>query len=240
MPWDLLLILFVLAVIVPWRGVVRVRRLMRLPSISSMDRLTLYASTIAFQWVGVTLAGWRAWARGVSAESLGLRLSDPASAFLVAAGFAVLLSTFQVLALRRMGQLPPEKRGFLQQMAQCIFPQNGVEQLAYVALVATVAVCEEFLYRGFVYAALDRIEIAPFVLPALGSSLIFALAHLYQGRRGLITTFIAGVLFAGLRVWSGSLAPGIVVHFVVDLVAGLAGPRLVAKAARQRFNIYYI
>jgi len=41
MPWDFLLIFFVLAVIVPWRGWVRLQRLLAMPSISSRDRVSL-------------------------------------------------------------------------------------------------------------------------------------------------------------------------------------------------------
>jgi hypothetical protein len=35
-------------------------------------------------------------------------------------------------------------------------------------------------------------------------------------------------LFCGLRIITGSLVPGVVVHFCVDLVAGLAAPRMLA------------
>ncbi|MGA8014164.1 MAG: CPBP family intramembrane glutamic endopeptidase, partial [Candidatus Acidiferrales bacterium] len=60
-------------------------------------------------------------------------------------------------------------------------------------------------------------------------------AHLYQGRRGVITTFVVGLLFSLVRSWTGSLLAPLVAHFVADITAGLlAPPRLrVALAAAK-------
>ena len=60
MPWDFWVIFTVLAVVLPWRGRARMKKLLAMPHVSSMERLVLYASTIAFQWVAVAVVGWRA------------------------------------------------------------------------------------------------------------------------------------------------------------------------------------
>ncbi len=226
MPWDFVAILLVLAVAIPWRGRVRVRRLMAQPVVTPMERLTLYASTIAFQWVAAALVAWRAWARGMSPAALGLPIADPARTVAAAISLTALLLGVQVLGLRQAARLAPEKRGYVQQMAGKVLPQNTVERLAFAALVTTVGVCEEFLYRGFVFAALSGLLRSGWILGFLGSALLFALAHLYQGRKGMITTFVAGLLFAAARVFAGNLAPGIVAHAAVDLTAGLLAPKL--------------
>ena len=70
MPWDIALIFIVLAVILPWRGRVRMKKLLAMPHVSSMERLVLYASTIAFQWLSVVVVAWRAWAHRYTAISL--------------------------------------------------------------------------------------------------------------------------------------------------------------------------
>lgn len=57
------------------------------------------------------------------------------------------------------------------------------------------------------------------------SSVLFGLAHLYQGRSGFISTLILGLLFGLSRSALGSLLPVIVWHTGVDIVAGIAGPR---------------
>jgi membrane protease YdiL (CAAX protease family) len=58
----------------------------------------------------------------------------------------------------------------------------------------------------------------------LGSAGVFAVAHLYQGRRGLITTFVVGLLFGAIRAWTGSLLAPLIAHFVADITAGLLAP----------------
>ena len=224
MPWDFGLILLVLATLVPWRGAVRMRQLLALPHLATPDRLALYASTIAFQWLAVGVVAWRAHARGLAPAELGLSFVQKERIWEAAATLTVLLALGQILSLRYIAQLPPERQGFLRLMASKVLPQNFVESLAFVALTGTVALCEEFLYRGFAYAALERATSSA-GLAAAGSALLFALAHLYQGKRGVRTTFLVGLLFAGCRFWTGSLAPTIVTHLVVDLVAGLAAPR---------------
>lgn len=239
MSWDFIIIFLVLGVFVPWRGSVRVRKLFARPALSTTDRLSLYASTIAFQWLAAFIVAWRSFARGLTASDLALgsfASRAPAEhslfrALLATLLLTALLCTTQFLALRRMPQLPPERRGFVQQMATKIFPQIGIERLAFVALCATVALCEEFLYRGFAFAAIQQATHGMWLASVLGSSILFAAAHLYQGRRGLFSTFLIGVLFASVRAFVHSLAPTIVAHFCVDLLGGLLAPKFFAAAA---------
>src|ERR1700674_5208729 len=74
MPWDICLIFLVLAVILPWRGRARMKKLLAKPRVTTMERLALYASTIAFQWFAVAVAAWRAWAHGFTPSQLGLAI----------------------------------------------------------------------------------------------------------------------------------------------------------------------
>jgi len=59
---------------------------------------------------------------------------------------------------------------------------------------------------------------------------MFSLAHLYQGRRGLIATFVVGLLFSIARATTGSLVPSAVPHFVADITAGFLTPSRVRAA----------
>ena len=74
MPWDIWLIFLVLGLILPWRGRVRMKRLLAMPRVGPMERLALYASTIAFQWFAVAVVAWRTWAHGFTAAQLGLTM----------------------------------------------------------------------------------------------------------------------------------------------------------------------
>lgn len=228
MPWDFAVILLFLGVVVPWRGAMRIKELLARPKLERADRLALYASTIAFQWLALGVVAWRSKARGLTAQHLGLALPVPELSTAIAAALSLLLLATQLYSLRRLARLPPERTGFLHHMARKVMPQDLVETLAFIGLVSTVAPCEEFLYRGFSFAAIEDASNGSFLLPILGSSALFSLAHLYQGRQGLVSTFMVGLLFAAARTLTGSLEPSIIAHFLADLIAGLGAPRLLA------------
>jgi membrane protease YdiL (CAAX protease family) len=109
-------------------------------------------------------------------------------------------------------------------MAERILPQSTVELFPYLALALTAGLCEEFLYRGFLMAVLTRTGLSIWVA-ILVSSVLFGLAHLYQGRSGLLATLIVGILLGIARIAYDSLVPAIFWHTALDAVAGVAGPR---------------
>ena len=224
MTWDIWLIFILLAVVVPWRGRHRLRALQVKPSVGSAERISLYHSTIAFQWLAVAVVGWRAWADGFSGAQLALSAlgaSKPIAAAIVGSG---VVATFQWLNLRRMRRMPAKARERLQALAQKILPQSPSERASFFALSVTAGICEEFLYRGFTMAALARLGLPSWSVIVI-SSLLFGAAHLYQGRSGLVGTMLLGLLFAMARVELGSLIPVMAWHTAVDLVAGIAAPR---------------
>jgi len=67
----------------------------------------------------------------------------------------------------------------------------------------------------------------------IGSAVLFGIAHLYQGKRGLLSTLIVGALFSGVRAWTGSLIPPLVAHFTADLTAGFLAPSRLRSATSQ-------
>jgi membrane protease YdiL (CAAX protease family) len=230
MPWDIWLIFFVLGVILPWRGRARMKKLLAMPAVSTMERLALYASTIAFQWMAATVVAWRAWAHGYTAAQLGLNLHGRTKIVAASLVGAATIATLQWLNLRRMGKVAIEARGPLQAIGERILPQSAVELLPYLALAITAGLCEEFLYRGFAMAVLARVGL-PVWMVVLLSSVLFGLAHLYQGRGGLVSTLVVGVVLGSGRIAYDSLVPAIFWHSAVDVVAGIAGPRYLLRAA---------
>jgi membrane protease YdiL (CAAX protease family) len=234
---DFALILFFLGVVVPWLGRRRVRQLLELPQTTKMDRLTLYASTIAFQWLAAAIIVWRANARGIHAAQLGLAIPNLGLTIAASIFLAGLILVSQLVSLRRLAMHPEEIGGILPQLALKVFPQDAIERLVFFALVSTVAVCEELIYRGFVQFVFQSWFRGLILAGILGSAALFALAHLYQGRSGLVSTFVLGTLFSAIRVWTGSILAPTVAHFVADLSAGFLAPsRLraaLAEAARD-------
>src|ERR1700733_918237 len=224
MPWDIWLIFLVLAVVVPWRGSIRLKQLLAKPRVESRERVSLYLSTILFQWVAVGIAGWRAWVHGYTRPELGLS-TGPNLLRTIIAGIVgtVLLASLHWMNFRRMGRLLDKLPPRVQAMATRILPQSATERLPFSALAITAGCCEEFLYRGFAMDAFARAGF-PIWASVVLSSVLFGAAHLYQGRGGLIGTGILGLLFSAFRAYTGSLLPVAAWHAAVDIVAGIAGP----------------
>jgi membrane protease YdiL (CAAX protease family) len=160
--------------------------------------------------------------------SLGVALADRPAAVGVGVALASVLALVQFVAFRQLGRVAPERRGRLAEIARKLMPQNLVEAFPFVALVCTVSLCEEFLYRGFVFSAFQRVFGGSVVAAIVCSSALFGIGHCYQGRRGMANTSVLGAIFAAARAWTGSLAPSILAHLAVDLMAGLGGSRWAA------------
>jgi membrane protease YdiL (CAAX protease family) len=224
MPWDIWLIFMVLGVVVPWRGRVRLRAILAKPRVEPSERIALYVSTIAFQWVAAGVAAWRAWARGFTASQLGLVLNDRWQIVAAALLGAGVLATLQWFNLRRMGRVKTKAPAALRVLAERILPQSLMESFPFFSLAVTAGLCEEFLYRGFALAAFTRAGLPTWTAVCV-SSILFGLAHLYQGRGGLVRTVILGIFFGIARIAYDSLVPVIAWHIAVDVAAGVAGPR---------------
>jgi len=230
MPWDFWLIFGALGVLLPWRGRVRMKKLLAMPHVSVMERLVLYASTIAFQWLAVAIVGWRVWVQGYTTQQLGLIFHRRTTLLIAGIVGPAAIATLQWLNLRRVSRIPPESRGPLQAIAERILPQSAVEFPPYFALAITAGLCEEFLYRGFAMAALARAGLSAWLV-ILVSSILFGLAHSYQGRGGIVMTFAVGLVLGASRLAYNSLVPAVFWHSAIDIVAGVAGRRYLKRSA---------
>jgi membrane protease YdiL (CAAX protease family) len=224
MHWDFALILLFLGTAVPWLGRRRVRQLMQMPQTTKQDRLLLYASTIGFQWVAAGVILWRTGARRISLASLGFQIPNAGIVVLASVLLAALVLVNQLVSLHRISHGTGETQGILPELARKVFPQDFGERLVFFAVVITVSVCEEIIYRGFAQHVFTNLLWESVLGGILSSAALFSLAHAYQGRKGLIATFIVGVLFSVARGWTGSLIPPILAHFVADFTAGMMAP----------------
>jgi uncharacterized protein len=232
MPWDFWLIFLLLGLVIPWRGYARMRHLMSLPEIASRDRVKMYLATIFFQWLLAAGVAWRALARGIEPQELGIvrALSFPLlAATLLGAG---LIAAAHWANVRRMARSDHPNLKRLRALGARLFPRSRLEFALFVVLSLTAGICEEFLFRGFVMAVLIRAGLALWLVVVL-SSAMFGLAHLYQGKGGSLGTGILGTLFAVARITLGSLLPAVVWHSVLDIVAGWAGARYLLAPERR-------
>ena len=179
-------------------------------------RLHHYRRGIAFEWAGATLVGLLA----LLAHSRLRSLWPPGEHTGVAAqipGLAVALVA--ITAVYRFGG-PAARRALAVQLrpVAALLPRTAVERRWFALLAVTAGVCEELLYRGFGLAGLR------WAAPGIGTSTLvvlsgaaFGLAHLYQGRLGVILTGVLGAYLAWIAIAIGSLVPVMLLHALLDL-----------------------
>jgi len=109
--------------------------------------------------------------------------------------------------------------------------EGGWELLISVALLP--AICEELLYRGFIFRSLLS-RVGAFWAVAV-SALLFALAH--QNPYELLPLFVLGVVLAAAARRSGGLLVPAAVHFLNNCVFVAAGlGRLEVPLLQRRFS----
>lgn len=194
------------------------------------SRIALYLTTLIFQWSVAAVIAWRCIRGGITLQSLGLQLPHPlrqTASILVISSFLV---TNQLLAVRRIAHQPPDDRGQMARLAEQLVPRRMREAVIAILLLFTVAICEEFIYRGFIEAWFQSLTSSA-VWGGVISAAFFAVAHSYQGRRGVVSTFLVGLILSGVRIWTDGLLASMVIHLVVDLSAGIAFRRIAGAAA---------
>ncbi len=94
-----------------------------------------------------------------------------------------------------------------------------VEFLAIVVVIAvTPAICEEFLFRGFVLSNFEKVSKRTAAI--IFSGLLFALFHFHPFN--LIPLAILGVYLSFTVVHSGSIITAIVCHFINNFISAVA------------------
>jgi uncharacterized protein len=96
-----------------------------------------------------------------------------------------------------------------------LLPRTTGQVVLFIAVSITAGICEELLFRGFVWHALAA-WMGPW-LAVIPTSLAFGLGHAYQGRTGVLKTGIVGVVMTAMVVLTGSLIPAMVLHALIDL-----------------------
>jgi uncharacterized protein len=99
-----------------------------------------------------------------------------------------------------------------------LLPSTTAERRWWWVVCLTAGICEEVVYRGFL---LHYWHTMPFHLTLtrtlIVSSVIFGIAHLYQGIAGSVQTMLIGFVLGAIFLLTGSLWLPIVIHAVLDL-----------------------
>jgi membrane protease YdiL (CAAX protease family) len=98
-------------------------------------------------------------------------------------------------------------------------PHTRSELGWWVALSLSAGFCEEFIFRGYLIWAFQPM-VGLWGAAAL-SVVVFAMAHSYQGLKGIVGTGIVGGLMTLIVLISGSLLPAMALHALIDIGQGV-------------------
>ncbi len=222
-------LLLLLVVVFPLLGIWDRRLLMRRIDEGDTEvRVKFYKGVLKMQWpltIGL-LTWWLLSGNGLASIGL-IPVAQGWQWLAIGLGFFALLAQVAHLASvsRNSDQLLAikEQMGGLSNFA----PQTQTESRLYDMVSVTAGVCEEILYRGLLLVTLASL-VGTWPAVVL-TSLVFGLAHSYQGISGIAKTGFTGLVLALLTVFSGSLFIAIVLHTVIDLTSG----RLMGRALRM-------
>jgi membrane protease YdiL (CAAX protease family) len=186
-------------------------------------RASEYRKTIAMQWLVVAGLGTVWWAAGRPFDLLGFVMPGGLRLVLTLALSAgvVLLFTRQHTAVLASADLRRQVRDQLdrQPAARLLIPRTDHEASIFTWLALTAGICEEILYRGFLWWYVATLVPVTWIAAVL-VAVVFGAAHAYQGVGGIVRTGIAGAVALAAYLGTGSLIAPIVLHATLDVMNG--------------------
>lgn len=103
-------------------------------------------------------------------------------------------------------------------------PELWSEMPAYTLLCICAGIFEEIIYRGFMVTYfLPLLPNSGFPLTAIWvPAFLFSLAHFYQGWLAVIKIFVFAIMLNIIFIYTESIYPGMILHFLVDFISGTA------------------
>jgi uncharacterized protein len=178
-----------------------------------------YLSGIAVEWLLFFLVWWGLRMKRVGlAPVLGFRRGLHAwGEDLAAAGVFWIIALMVLACVGILAQLL--HLGAPQKALAAMAPRNFQEMLLWIALSCTAGFVEEFAFRGYLLRQFAAPAHALW-LGVVGSSLIFGIAHGYEGAAGMLAIGVYGALFCGLAILRRTLRPGMIAHAWHDIFSG--------------------
>lgn len=208
-------------VVVPLIGLMRMSKLKKLIEADQPGlRVAIYTQTMVTQWA--LLAGLVAiWiVQDRSAAVLGVT-TPRGVVFWVA--IVVILAGAAYL-LREAAQTRRDKKKAQKVLEQIesvdeLLPHTKRELHWFYGLSVTAGICEEILYRGFMFWWVTALGGGVWMAVA-ASAIGFGLGHVYQGVAGAAKIAALGAVFAALYWITESIWAPILAHILLDIVSG--------------------
>ncbi len=191
-------------------------------------KASFYLQGIVIQWLLTAAVLLGMWFKQDQWTLIGIT-TDHAVLWLV----VLLLMVITSLLFFRRATLGVVAQARIQRLYQHVahyLPTNEGQYRWGVVLSLTAGICEEIVYRGFVFWRLSSLL---GVVPAmLLTNLVFALAHVATGVKNCLLSFVLGLVFSLLYLYTGDLWLSIACHVAIDLLGITLYPKMLQSAAR--------
>ncbi len=177
-----------------------------------LPRVSIYSSSILTLFVFAAVSAVIARVNDFSAHELGLRTVAlvPAVSWTVGVTLAAIAFVFVCHALG-VRETPTTLQ---------LRPRTRRERVWFAGLSFAAGTFEEFVYRGFLLAAL-LVSTGSTALSVLLAAAAFGMVHGYQAAPGAARAAALGVILTAPLLATGSLLPSVLAHTAIDLLLGL-------------------
>ncbi len=210
LPWPARALASFLVGMMPAFSVLQAGAAAALPELPA--RMRLFGSTMVALWGLAFLTAIVASASGINPRLMGVtEISwQPFLLWTVAsvAAIGAIVLVFKAFGIRET------------RLLQHLIPQTAGEKLVFVGVSLTAGICEEFVFRGFLLAAL-HVATGSLPLATILSAGAFGIAHAHQDGTGALRATLLALVLSVPLLMTGSLYPGIAAHALVDLAGGL-------------------
>lgn len=141
--------------------------------------------------------------------------------FFLVAAFIIGYVIDLYFSAKKMNALKQEDNWFEK---SSFLPEKTRELPFYIILCLCAGIFEEIIYRGFMvtyFLPLNGTENEIPWMAIFAPSVLFSLAHTYQGWTAVIKIFIFSLLLGVIFIMTKSIYPTMILHFLIDLVGGI-------------------
>jgi membrane protease YdiL (CAAX protease family) len=175
--------------------------------------LMLSIATLLALPVTVGLCWLFAWlkARRYAREYLGLRWAGWRSYVSGFLGLGIIVLTW--MGMSQMFDVPAIPPFVIE-----VYRTAEIYPLLWFAIIIAAPIMEEILFRGFFFEGFRQSRVGMMGAILIPSS-FWALMHVQYGMHEIVLLFLFGMVLGVLRLKSGSIIPGIVIHAINNLIS---------------------
>lgn len=145
----------------------------------------------------------------------------------------VFISLYIIDTWREIGNQQRRKRTIAYWQEYIPFlPSDKKEYLSFIKVAFGAGIGEEILFRGYFLQYIKNfsniLPYAPVFIIGI-PTIVFTVAHAYQGKKSVFKIFLFSLLFSLLAYFSQSLLLPIVLHIIVDLCSGYIAMHLLSR-----------